>query len=1639
MSRTRPLGVLALTALAAPLVVGVPTTAAQAAGAVDLLGLTAAGSLVRFASDTPGTLSAPVKVTGLAAGEQLVGIDIRPATGELYGVGSTSRVYVIDAVSGAATRVGSVSPALSGTSFGVDFNPAADRLRIVSDSGQNLRVVPDTAATTNDTALSDSVAPHVVSAAYTDNSAQPAMTTLFDIDSSRDLLLRQGGVNGSPSPNGGVLTTIGALGVDVSDGAGLDIQQGSGTAFLTSPAATTTALYTVNLTTGAATSAGTVPVALKGITALAASAGRAAADSYLVDEDKPLTVAAPGVLSNDLDPSGAPLSASLVAGPTKGALTLNADGSFTYTPNADAFGADSFTYRANNGRTGTVSLTVRSDETITLLTATNKLITTNAGSPTLGTTPLQVTNLDAGDTLVGLDVRPATGELYALGKQNRIYTIDRVTGKATPVGAAGQFTLDAAATSYGFDFNPVPDRIRVVTNTGKSYRLNPTTGALAAADTDLAYVVGDAHEGAAPSVVAAGYTNSVSPTPASTTLYDIDSQFGTLVRQGGVGGSPSPNLGQLTTIGSLGIATTADTQLDISADGTAFASLDGTLAQVDLGTGAATSLGRLPGGEVITGLAASANLRPAVLLTGTNDLVTVDLTRPAVALRTVAAAPLAGGENLLGIEQRPATGDLYALSTLNQLYKVDVATGALTPVGAPLALSGTVTGVDVNPVPDRLRIITDNGSSYRVNMDTGALAATDTALSGAPSIAGAAYTNPNKGATVTTLFDLDAASDTLVRQGGVNGNPSPNGGVLTTIGPLGVDATVQGGFDIDQDGTAFAALTVGGVSGLYGINLATGAATLLGSSASTLTGLALVADAPAAVADAYTVEAATPLTVAAPGVLGNDSEPTGQALSAVVVTAPTRGSLALTANGGFTYTPYAGSFGPDSFTYRATDGAELSPVTTVNLTVKSGRTAYALTASGKLIAVDTGAPATALSTVTLAVPAGQTLVGIDERPANGRLYAISDTGQLYLVSTTSGALTAIGAPVALSGTATGLDVNPVPDRVRVLTSTGKSYRLNPDSGALAATDTDPAYSGGTPTPALVGAAYTNPYAGTATTTLYDLDAGTDSLVRQGGPDGSPSPNGGALTVVGALGVDATSTSGFDIGSDGVAFASVGGTTLATVNLATGAARTVGTVAGGETVVGLALLLDVPQVTGDGYTTAEDTVLDVAQPGVLANDSSPVGATLTATKASDPAHGVVVVNSDGGFTYTPAANYNGVDAFTYVVSDGSRSSGPVTVSLTVTPVAEKGDFFPLAPVRVVDTRLGTGSVPKQRVAPGASIGFGVLGKGGIPASGVETVLARVTALDALGQGYVRGYASGNPAPPTSALQYTKIGNRSETLYLPVSPLGVARLQANVAATHLVVDVIGYTRTGDAVGGGAYVPVAPKRAYDSRSGQPLPTAGSRTIQIGGLNGVPGTGVGAVVLSATVVKPTGASYVTLWPTGKPKPAYSSINGGPDGNTTSLVVVPLGLAGQLNADTAASGVHLVLDVVGYYTDGSVDLPDGSYTPVDNVRAFDSRSAGGAFGGGAARAVKVAGTGTNVPAGASAVVVTLTSAAPQGKGYLTVTANGGVGTTSLTYYAGRTISTTQVVKVAADGTIRVRANDGTTQVLVDVVGYFAP
>jgi len=282
---------------------------------------------------------------------------------------------------------------------------------------------------------------------------------------------------------------------------------------------------------------------------------------------------------------------------------------------------------------------------------------------------------------------------------------------------------------------------------------------------------------------------------------------------------------------------------------------------------------------------------------------------------------------------------------------------------------------------------------------------------------------------------------------------------------------------------------------------------------------------PTAAGDSYTTPENTALIVGAPGVLANDTDADGNALTAILVAGPASGALALNANGSFTYTPAANFTGAASFTYKANDGSLDSNTATVTITVTAVNDAPAAAADAYTTPEDTA--------LTVAAPG---VLGNDTDADGNALTAILVAGP--------------------AGGALALNAN-------------GSFTYTPAAN----------------------------FTGAASFTYKANDGSLDS-------------NTVTVTI-----------------------------TVTAVN-------------------------DAPAAAADAFSTPKNTALSVAAPGLLANDADPEGGALTAILVAGPAGGILALNGNGGFTYTPAANFTGIASFTYKANDGSLDSNTVTVTIAV---------------------------------------------------------------------------------------------------------------------------------------------------------------------------------------------------------------------------------------------------------------------------------------------------------------------------------------------------------------------------------------
>ena len=736
---------------------------------------------------TPGSLQTTRSITGLETDEDVVAIDYRPATGELYGFSDQGRLYRIDTGSGDTTLIGPgpINPALTGTAIGFDFNPVADRIRITTDEDENVRLHPDTGAVLGpDTDLAyapgDAGAgldPEVTALAYTQNFPGASTTTLWGIDTERDVFVRVGSVGGTPdSPNGGQLTTIGSIGV-------LDAVPG---------------------TTG-------------------------------------LDAAPSGALYAAITPAGGPGSRLYVIDPTNG-------------------GADLLGTVGGSATIRDLAVRPPSQPRIFGLRPTNQLVKFRPGRPDVLIDSDTISNLQSGEQILAIDIHPWTAELYALGSTSRLYKLNKESGGASAVGVA-PFSPILLGTSFAMDIDPVGGVVRVVSNSEQHLLLSTTTGEVVDQGLAPSFGAADPNFGSDPALEGIAYSGAFAGS-ASTTLFGIDVGQDALVRVGSVGGSPSsPDDGVLTTIGDLGVDAGPGVGFDATPQGGAFAALSnvgGTGTQlyaINLATGAASLIGSVGGTGTLVGIAIDIPIAPVVIgLTVDNRIVSFLPGSPGSLISNRPISNLQSAETILAIDFRPSTGDLFALGSSSRLYGINRNTGAAVLVGTGAftpALEGTEFGMDVSPIFDPIRVISNAGQNLRLNALNGtagvdqplAFEPGDVNFGVPPHVTAIAFSDNFTGTPATTLYGIDTNLDALVTVGSTGGAVSPNTGLVSTLAPLGINATDVAGFDISVEGGALLLVNTQGSTGsqLRSLDLASGETVMLGTVGGTaLRGIAIV-------------------------------------------------------------------------------------------------------------------------------------------------------------------------------------------------------------------------------------------------------------------------------------------------------------------------------------------------------------------------------------------------------------------------------------------------------------------------------------------------------------------------------------------------------------------------------------------------------------------------------------------------------------------------------------------------------------------------------------------------------------------------------------------------------------------------------
>jgi VCBS repeat-containing protein len=851
-------------------------------------------------------------------------------------------------------------------------------------------------------------------------------------------------------------------------------------------------------------------------------------DTPTTAEDTPVTI---NVLSNDTDPNLDLLTVSSVTQGSNGMVTINANTTVTYTPTLNFNGTDMFTYTVSDGRGGTDTATV----TVTVTPVNDAPDAINDSDTTLEDTPVAILVLSNdsdvdGDTLTLVSVTQA--------------------GHGTVVNNGdGTVTYTPNLNFNGTD--------------------------------SFSYMISDGNGGTDTAIV--GVT--VTPT-----------------------GDPPNAVNDTET-------TAEDTAVDIAVLANDSDPDNDTITLISVTNGSRGTVTINPNGTVRYTPSLNFNGTDTFTYTisdgdGATDAATVTVTvtpvpDPPNAENDTRTTPEDTAINIavLANDSDP-DGDSFSLTSVTQ-----GAHGSVT-----LNANGTVT------YTPNLNFNGSDSFTYTISGSDG----TDTAT---VTVNVTPVNDPPDAVddTATAVEETDARIVVRSNDSDVDGDPitvisvtqGSNGQVF-----LNADQTVTYLPNLDFNGIDTFTYTISDSHGVT--DTATVTVTVIP-----------VNDKPVANNDSFNTDEDMVLTMPAPGVLGNDSDVEMDALMAVLVTAPSNGSLMFNPNGAFAYTPNAGFNGTDSFTYKANDGSLDSDVATVTINVGAVNDAP--------VAVNDSYSVNEDSTLNVAAP------GVLSNDSDEDVDALT----AVLVSGPTRGMLTLNSNGSFSYT----------PNANFNGTDAFSYKANDgqlDSNVATVTITVNAVND---PPVAVNDAATTPEETVLTVPVpgvlgndadVDGNALTAMLVNE--------PANGTLTLNANGSFTYTPNLNFS-GIDSFTYKANDGT--ADSNVAT---VTVTVLPGNHP----------PVAANDSYSVNEDVVLTVPAPGVLSNDSDEEGVALTAVLVSGPSHGSLTLNSNGSFTYTPNANFNGTDSFTYRANDGELDSPVATVTITINPVND-------APVAVNDSK------------------------------------------------------------------------------------------------------------------------------------------------------------------------------------------------------------------------------------------------------------------------------------------------------------------------------------------------------------------
>jgi len=382
-------------------------------------------------------------------------------------------------------------------------------------------------------------------------------------------------------------------------------------------------------------------------------------------------------------------------------------------------------------------------------------------------------------------------------------------------------------------------------------------------------------------------------------------------------------------------------------------------------------------------------------------------------------------------------------------------------------------------------------------------------------------------------------------------------------------------------------------------------------------------------------------------------------------------------------------------------------------------------------------------------------------------------------------------------------------------------------------------------------------------------------------------------------------------------------------------------------------------------------------------------------------------------------------------------------------------LPTFPARILDTRVGSTTIDQKfagigALAGGSTLDLTVAGRGNVPGSGAVAAILNLTATNPTKVGYITAWPSGQTRPLASNLNFAPGQTIPNLVVAGLGSNGNVSLFNSAGSTDLVADVAWYFTASSQV-----TALTPARMLDTRTAFPTidgQFAGGGAIGPGqqldllvaGRGGVPANAA-AVIMNVTATGPTAFGYITAWPSDQSRPLASNLNFAPGQTVANLVLAKVSGAGYVSLYNSAGSTQLIADVAAWMPSGA------AITALVPARLLDTRTGaktsdgqfagGGALSAGSTLDLTVSNRGGVPPSGVAAVVLNVTAVTPTGTGFMTVWPAGYLLPTAsnLNFVPGQTRPNLVVVAVGNGGNVSLFNSKGSTDVVVDVVGWIAP